>query len=176
MKRVIVFIEDGLPGILLAVMVAVLSAEVVARYAFAHSILGASEVAEVCFVWQIYLASIGVMRRRRHIAVDVLRERLAPRGRALLDSLIYAIIGGALTLVGWQAFKFVVRTNFSLLPATGLSRRTLAMAVLVGVIGMLVHVVLHFVAALRGVAGEDYRAEPESLGRIDDMEHGKGTA
>lgn len=87
MKRIVLFVEDDLPAILLAVMVAVLSAEVFARYLLSHSILGATEIAELCFVWLVYLAAIGVMRRRRHISVDALRLRLQPRGRALLDSL-----------------------------------------------------------------------------------------
>lgn len=174
MKRIILFMEDSLPAILLAIMVTALSAEVFARYVLKHSILGVTEIAEICFVWQVYLASIAIMRRRRHIAVHVLRDRLAARGRALLDSLNNLIIAGTLVLVGWQAWKFVIRTNFSLLPATGLSRRILAIAVLVGVLGMLFHVVLHLYASLRGACDGDYTAEPESLGELDDLEQGKG--
>jgi TRAP-type transport system small permease protein len=176
MKRVMLFIEDSLPAILLLIMVTVLSAEVIARYAFKHSLLGVTEIAEICFVWQVYLASIAVMRRRRHIAVHVLRDRLAPRGRALLDSLNNCIMAATLALVGWQAFKFVTRTNFSLLPATGLSRRTLAIAVLVGFLGMFLHVIAHLYASLRGTFDDNYAAEPESLGELDDLERGLGEA
>lgn len=176
MKRLVVFIEDDVPAILLAVMVVVLGAEVFSRYLLSRSILGASEIAELCFVWLVYLSAIGVLRRRRHIAVDALRVRLGARGQALLDCLTNAIMAGTLGLLLLRAWTFVSRTNFSPLPATGLSRRVLAVAVLVGVAGMLVHVLLHLVAALRGAGSDSYSAEPESLGELDDIEQGKGTA
>ena len=176
MKRIVLFVEDDLPAILLAVMVAVLSAEVFARYLLSHSILGATEIAELCFVWLVYLAAIGVMRRRRHISVDALRLRLQPRGRALLDSLTNAIMAGTLILLVVRGGGFLRRPNLFPPPAAGLSRHVLAIAVLVGMAGMLAHVLLHLVAALRGAFSEGYDAEPESLGELDDIEQGKGSA
>lgn len=172
MTRLLQFIEDDLPAILLAVMVAVLSAEVFARYALAHSIMGASEIAGISFTWMTYLASSGVMRRRRHIAVDILRDRLPSRGKAVLDCINLSVMAVTLCLLLWRAGKFALWTNFSLLPATGLSRRTLTLAVIVGLAGMLMHVAVFFAQALRGAAGAAYDPRPGSLGDMDELELG----
>lgn len=172
MTRLLVFIEDDLPAILLAVMVGVLGAEVFARYALSHSILGASEVAGISFTWMTYLAAAGVMRRRRHISVEILRDRLPPRGKAVLDSLNLGAMAVILCMLLWRAGKFALFTNFSLLPATGLSRRTLALAVIAGLAGMLLHVVLFLAAALRGTRADTYDPRPGSLGQMDDFELG----
>ncbi|CAM5311466.1 hypothetical protein ATER59S_00872 [Aquamicrobium terrae] len=175
MKRLMQFMEDDVPAVLMAVMVIVLSAEVFSRYLLGHSIVGASEIAQICLIWQVYLAAVGVMRRRRHVAVDVLRDRLAGRARAILDMFTGLVMGAVLTLATWQAFKFVTHTKFSPLPATGLSRGWLAAAVLVSAVGMLVHVVLQLAASWRGMGDESYRAEAGSIGDLDDLERGKAT-
>ncbi|MEP3435280.1 MAG: TRAP transporter small permease [Hoeflea sp.] len=169
MLRAIRFIEDELPGILMAVMTVVMAAEVFARYVFGHSIIWASELATICFVWQVYLAASGAMRLRIHVRVDLLRNQLAGRLLAGLDTLAGLIIVGALALTAWQAWSFVTHTNFSALPATGLSRRTLALAVLVGCAGMLTHALLQLVQTARGlVTGiyEVHSADPLQIGGI----------
>ncbi len=163
MFRVIRFIDEDLPALLLAIMVIVLSAEVFARYVMGHSIIWAPEVATICFIWQVYLAAVGVMRRRRHVTVNLVRDQLSGRGLALFDVTGSLIVAGALALTGWQAWTFVSNTNFSPLPATGLSRRVLADAVLVGCAGMLIHAVLQFAQASRGAVTGRYdvvRADP----------------
>jgi TRAP-type C4-dicarboxylate transport system permease small subunit len=156
MLRIIRFVEEDIPAFLLAMMVVSLSAEVFARYVIGHSIIWASEAATICFIWQVYLAAIALMRRREHISVDLFRGQLSGRKLALFDTVSVTLVIGALALTGWQAWNFVIKTNFALMPATSLSRRVLADAVLVGCIGMLIHALLHFFRSLRGLLTGDY--------------------
>ena len=156
MARLVDVIEGKLPAALLAIMVVVLNAEVFARYVMGHSIIWAPEVATVCFIWQVYLAAIGVMRRRRHVRINVLRNLVSGRALAQLDAFAGLFILGVLVMTAWQAWNFVVNTDFSLLPATGLSRRVLADALLIGCIGMTLHALLQLAQALRGVVTGDY--------------------
>lgn len=171
MQRAMQFIEDYLPAALLGIMVVVLTAEVIARYLLHSSIIWASEIALICFIWQVYLASIGVMRRRRHVSVDVLRSYLTGRARAVLDAGTGLASTAVLILISWQAFKFVTRTNFALLPATGLSRAWLAAAILVSCVGMLAHALVQLAVAWRGIRDGVYNAMPESIGALDEFEH-----
>lgn len=93
----------------------------------------------------------------------------------MLDTFIGFVMGAVLVLATWQAFKFVTRTKFSLLPATELSRGWLAAAVLVAAGGMLAHVVLQLVASLQGIKGGIYEGAAQSIGDLDDLERGKVT-
>lgn len=176
MRRATQFIEDYCPAALLGIMVVLLSAEVIARYLIGTSIVAASEIALICFIWQVYLASIGVMRRRRHVSVDVLRLHLTGRSRALLDLGTGLVSTVVLVLVSWQAFHFVTRTNFALLPATGLSRSWLAAAILVSGLGMLAHALVQLAIAWKGLRDGVYEAMPESIGALDEFEHAETAA
>lgn len=172
MRRGLEFIEDYLPAALMGIMVVVLSAEVFARYVLSSSLIWASEIALICFIWQVYLASIGVMRRRRHVSVDVLRGMLSGRARAVLDACTGLVSTVVLALISLQGYHFVTRTNFALLPATDLSRAWLAGAILVSGIGMLLHSIVQLAVACRGIRDGIYEVMPDSIGALDEFEHG----
>ncbi|WP_109474572.1 TRAP transporter small permease [Ornithinimicrobium cavernae] len=176
MTRLVRTVEDDIPAVLLAFMVCLLSADVVGRYAFDHPIRWAAEIAQICFIWLVYLASIGVMRRRRHVTIDILHQHVSGRYRAILDAVTALVVGTVLTMLTWQASLFVATTHFTDLPATGLSRRYVGAAVLVAAAGMLFHATLQLVQALRGVAGRSYSGDRETFGEHDELELGIGAA
>jgi TRAP-type C4-dicarboxylate transport system permease small subunit len=88
---------------LVAVMVAVVSAQVLLRYAFNSSIGWADEVSRLMFVWSIFLAVPLGIRLGAHIGVEVLTARLPAAAREVLNRAV-AVLGAVLmTLVCYQA-------------------------------------------------------------------------
>ncbi len=76
MKRLMQFMEDDVPAVLMAVMVIVLSAEVFSRYLLGHSIVGASEIAQICFIWQVYLAiAVGAFQGAVQPSISAMNSR-----------------------------------------------------------------------------------------------------
>ncbi len=68
--------------VLVAVMVAVVSAQVALRYLFNNSISWADEVSRLCFVWSMFIAIPLGLKSGAHIGVDMLVARLPRPARA----------------------------------------------------------------------------------------------
>jgi TRAP-type C4-dicarboxylate transport system permease small subunit len=89
--------------VLVAVMVAVVSAQVGLRYLLNNSLSWADEVSRLCFVWTMFLAIPLGLKSGAHIGVDMLTARL-PEG--LRDGLarVVALLGaGLMALVAWES-------------------------------------------------------------------------
>ncbi|HEY6133766.1 MAG TPA: TRAP transporter small permease [Rubrivivax sp.] len=91
--------------VLVASMVAVVSAQVALRYLFNNSIDWADEVSRLCFVWSMFIAIPLGLKTGAHIGVDTLVSRFpAPVQRSLAR--LMALLGAALMLlVGWESAK-----------------------------------------------------------------------
>ena len=74
-------------SVLLPTMVLILTYEVVARYFFKNPTVWAYDMAIFMFGYTGLLCGAHVLRRKEHISVDLVYERLSPRKRAILDSI-----------------------------------------------------------------------------------------
>lgn len=106
---------------LLAVMVALVFANVVLRYAFNSGITVSEELSRWLFVWLTFLGSIYALRENRHLGTDVLLSRLGLKGR-----LFCLLVGHGLMLwVCWLLFAGALtqsQLNWnSTAPSTGFS-------------------------------------------------------
>ena len=94
-------------AILLLIMISV-AVSVVLRYFFNYSILWLQEIIEAAILWICFLVAPWVLRRERHVRMDLLTNQLNLRNQALAEamtSILCAII--CLTLV-WYGTKVTV--------------------------------------------------------------------
>lgn len=172
LHRVLTFIEEDLPGILLAITVVALSADVFGRYVLHSPIQGAGEVALIAFIWQTYLAVAAVARHGRHITVDVVTTYLPQRGQAILDIFVQLITLGVLIYLAVAGLEFFTTGTFTRLTGTGLSKKFLELAIPVSALFMIVYSFRDLWNAVRGaITGKFIRAEDEmddEISRIDD--------
>jgi TRAP-type C4-dicarboxylate transport system permease small subunit len=102
---------DGLGflgGVMLAVMTLAVFFQVVMRYVFRIGLEGLDEVPRYLFVWLVMIGAAAAMHRGEHTALDYFRDRLSPRGRAL----VLAVTNG----VGMLLFLSLIKTSFVLVP------------------------------------------------------------
>jgi TRAP-type C4-dicarboxylate transport system permease small subunit len=110
---------EQLAGLLLLALAAVTLAQVFSRYLFAVSLVWVEEGARFLFTWVIWLGAAVALRRGQHIAFTFLVDRLAPRPRALLGSVIDLLVVGFLVLLavqGWRVAESVASTTYIALP------------------------------------------------------------
>ena len=93
-------IEEYLLAILLALMVLLVFAQVVSRYALHRSLSYTEELVRYFFVWSTFLGAGAALKRGRHLKLDVVVHRLpdrwrkAGRGFTLGGTLLlFAVIG-----------------------------------------------------------------------------------
>lgn len=87
----------------MAVMVAVVGAQVALRYGFNSSIDWADEIARLTFVWSIFLAIALGIRTGSHIGVEILVARFPAPVRGAIGRLVAVVCAGAMLLVAWES-------------------------------------------------------------------------
>jgi len=88
----------------LPAMMALTAADVFLRYFFNSPIIGSAELTEflVALVTGMGLAYVGI--RREHIVVSVIADRLEPRIRSVIDSVLDLVSGVFAALISWRIF------------------------------------------------------------------------
>ena len=95
LRRLLDFLGLTLPALLLAALVAIVMADVVARNAFAMSILWAQELAVILLGGTVWLGLSGAALQGQLFGISLFVDRLPPRGaflaRLLADLLVLVI-------------------------------------------------------------------------------------
>jgi TRAP-type transport system small permease protein len=89
--------------VMLGAMVAVVSLQVLLRYAMNSSLGFADEMSRLTFVWSIFLGIPLGIRLGSHIGMELLSSRLPPPVQNILARLMAAVAAAMMILVAWQA-------------------------------------------------------------------------
>lgn len=125
-----------------ALVVILVTIEVVARYVFASSIFFANELSRLMFVWGIFLGFPLALSRGRHVGIELVDAVLPPR--AVRAAIRFGALLGALLLAvtGWKTidvmlFNWDQRMN-TLPVSAGLFYVPIAIGMAVGTLYLLV--------------------------------------
>ena len=113
---------DGLGllgGFILALMTLAVFLQVVLRYVFSAGIEGLDEVPRYLFVWLVMMGAAAAMHRGEHTALDYFRNRLLPRGQALVT--LFTSAAGMLLFLSLIKSSVVLVPNAQLQTSAGLS-------------------------------------------------------
>jgi TRAP-type C4-dicarboxylate transport system permease small subunit len=91
MKKILDTLFRGveiLIAVFLGVMIVLVFMNVVFRYLFSKGFAWSEEIARICFIYLVYLGSIGAMRENRHLLIDSVLNRVP----VLWQKTIYALI------------------------------------------------------------------------------------
>jgi TRAP-type C4-dicarboxylate transport system permease small subunit len=124
LQRLLDALDHALTAVLVAavaVMVTVVSAQVLLRYGFNRSIDWADEIGRLAFVWSIFLAIPLGVRRGAHIGIDLLtdalpealRKGLKRAGAALCAALMFAVAWAALGVAREQWDELMATVDWS---------------------------------------------------------------
>ena len=90
---------DALTVVLFSLMFAVIVCQIILRYVFNHPLVWTDEAAQYCFVWVSFLGWTMAARKRIHIGINVVADRLPAAARRMLHALwCLAGVGFALVL------------------------------------------------------------------------------
>jgi TRAP-type C4-dicarboxylate transport system permease small subunit len=102
--RLLSLIDRGIRAVLVvAVMVAVVFAQVVARYGLNASIGWADEIARLAFVTTVFLGIAVAVRARAHIAIELAAAMLPAAVARAVRRLVLAGAAALAAIVAWQA-------------------------------------------------------------------------
>lgn len=155
--RALLFVEEYIPGALLGLTAVLLTADVIMRYVFNRPIQGVAEVAMLATVWLVYLSASAISRRGSHISLDLLTSRFGPRGRAVFDVFAELVTITVLGVILVTAVEYLSSGHFVTLPATGLSKALITVAIPISAGMMIVHSAIFLLRAIIGLRDPAYR-------------------
>ena len=130
--------------LMMVVMTTLVFVNVVARYAFNFSIIWAEEVSQYLMIWIAYLGAGLALREGRHVAIEMLHDRLpialGRKVRMVVGSLLLAFLG-VVTVLGFQFAVFVWNQET---PVLNISLGIPSLAIPIGTLLFAVHLVLMF--------------------------------
>ena len=129
---------------MMSVMATLVFVNVVTRYVFNFSIIWAEEVSQYLMIWIAYLGAGLALREGRHVAVEMLQDRLptalSRRVRMAVGGLVLAFLG-AVTVLGFQFVVFVWNQET---PVLNISLGIPSLAIPIGALLFAVHLLLMF--------------------------------
>jgi TRAP-type transport system small permease protein len=105
----------------LAVVFAILSANVVLRYVAGTSVASASELPELLFPWMIMAGVVLAAQHGSHIAVVIFTQKLGASRRWVLagGSLVVAVLYAALAVTAWPLMEIAADERSPILQVPG---------------------------------------------------------
>ena len=165
-ERVMVTINRWVIIAMMVVMATLVFVNVVCRYVLNYSIIWAEELSQYLMVWVAFLAGGLALREGRHVAVEMLQDRLPSKARRMtrhLIALLLIVFMGVLVVLGFQFVRFTWDHET---PVMNIPQGIPYLAVPVGALLLLIHLFFVYRAYIDG------RFEtPESLeAEIDEKE------
>ena len=100
-------LNQALIGLMMGAMFVLVFTNVVTRYGFGFSIAWADEVASFLMIWVTFLGAGLALREGRHVAIDLLQDRLPEGARRRLRTALALVILAFLALLVWFGVQFV---------------------------------------------------------------------
>lgn len=152
LEQLVVAANRAVIFLMMAVMASLVFLNVVTRYIFNFSIIWAEEVSQYLMIWIAYLGAGLALREGRHVAVEMLQDRLpaalARRVRMAVGGLVLAFLG-VVTLLGFQFVAFVWSQET---PVLNVSLGIPSLAIPIGTLLFALHLGFMF----RGYVGRRY--------------------
>lgn len=118
----------------MAVMIAVVSAQVFLRYGFSASLDWAEEVSRLAFVWAVFLGVPHGVKAAAHVGIDVVVKHFPPGASRALQRLVKLASVALMSVVAYQAALAALDSWDQLMPTVDLSSGWFYLAVSVGAV------------------------------------------
>ena len=143
-ERYLVAANRAVIFLMMAAMTTLVFVNVIARYVLNFSIIWAEEVSQYLMIWIAYLGAGLALREGRHVALEMLHDRLpvalGHKVRMVVGGLLLAFLG-AVTVLGFQFAIFVWNQET---PVLNISVGIPSLAIPIGAMLFAVHLVLMF--------------------------------
>jgi len=163
-ERIMVTVNRWIVIVMMAVMTILVFVNVICRYILNFSIIWAEEVSQYLMVWVAFLAAGLALRQGRHVAIEMLQDRLPSRARKMTRhfvALLIILFMGTLIVLGFQFAHFAWDQET---PVLNISLGIPYMAVPIGALLLVIHLFFLYRAYIDGRF-----EEPESLeAKIDE--------
>jgi TRAP-type C4-dicarboxylate transport system permease small subunit len=142
LDRILVRANAFVAGAILGVMAVLVFANVVSRYLFDYSFSWVEEATRYMMIWLAYLTAGLALRHRRHVSVELLQDALPRPGVLAVRAMVALTILGFFGVVAYYGFRYAEFAMIQSTPVLGLSLGLVYLAIPLGAVLMIVHLLL----------------------------------
>jgi TRAP-type C4-dicarboxylate transport system permease small subunit len=146
-------------GLMVFVMFLLVFTNVITRYIFSYSINWAEELSRYLMVWTAFLGAGLAMREGQHVAIEILHEYLPKSFRKYFKAFIGLLIIGFLGILAYLGFQYALVSMEQNSAVLRWSMGMIYMAVPIGAILFIIHLVLVFKEYMHRESIEDLMEE-----------------
>ena len=157
--RLLSRLVEGLIILGAAVIVTIVTIEVVLRYLFGHSLIFTEELSRYLMVWVVFLGGALAVRDGSHIRINVLAKRFSVKRRRLVHVIAHALTGIFLVVVTVEGLKILPRQLDQMCITIDVSMFYFYLAIPVGSVLMMLFLLPHIKVALAEGSKKDCPTE-----------------
>ena len=101
-------IEKAVACICVTIMSILVFANVIARYAFNHSLAFSDEMATYLFILMSFMGTAVAARRGAHLGLSIVTDRLSEKGRRIVGSVMYSLSALFCLLIVYYGIQMVI--------------------------------------------------------------------
>lgn len=134
MKKLIngyVRMEDFVTNFLMLSIVLFVFVAAVMRWA-GYPVAWSVDIAQLLFVWLIFLGANRALRENRHIGVDFFVKRMPESARNIIDIVLYALILGFLIFLSWYGILLSMENSIRQINSLSISYAYISASVPIG--------------------------------------------
>lgn len=151
-------------GLLLAILAAIVFANVLMRYFFNAPIVGVDEVALFILAWVAYTGALIAVKRNRHYSISLVVDFFPRRLRAVAEIVTQLIVLVILAITIYYSYRVNMTLRFQRSPALGIPTYFAYATLPITGAGMFIFVVFHIIELARvhllGLAPMDVPSGP----------------
>ncbi len=142
-------IAEVLCSVILLTMTLVVTLQVVCRYFLGASLVWSEELSRYGLVWITFLGGSIALKKRAHMALQALVDKLSPKPRKVVQIFTLFTIMGFLTIATVKGVQLAIFNLKQHSPAMGVPMGVVYSAIPAGCLLMMVHAAEQLVALLR---------------------------
>lgn len=152
LKKVYENLERGFLVVTLAFSCCLVLMQVIMRYLFNNPLIWSEEVARFLFIWQVWIGIAYATRRRSHLRITMVRDRLPGKVKIALELVVVVVWFGFGLFLAFKGFDMCGRVARlgQQSAALRIPMQYVYAGIPVGALLMDIHLVEYFVALLKG--------------------------
>ncbi len=150
-KLIFVHFEEIVASLLFVATLVLVVVNVITRYVFRTGIPWAEEFATGCFVWTAFIGSAACYKRRAHVGVDVVVNRLPTRAQNVVKITVDLLMAFLCAYMFYLSIIYVLRSYRKPTAILGISSATVSVSLVFAFLDMAVWSLIFIRLDLRSI-------------------------
>lgn len=155
------YLSECIAGTAIVIIVLLLAAQCIGRYAFKYTFFFVDDVVVCCFAWLVFAGGAAAYRRKMHYGLELVTNTIPEKVKPYFNVAIQTVITALFAYLTYLTIVLFAKSGAKILYTTGISYRVIYAAAIYGLFVMTLYSVIFTVNYIREIADKKKREEVE---------------